>query len=324
MWLGPQFHASTLMGISNRASWLFVLGAAACGETIPPLADGAPEPDAEAPADAAPICDPQGVFGAAVAVGGLATAGQEGSATLSPDERTVYFEGILGGASWDLYTAQRGSTSEAFGTPTLLVDASSASSDDYDPTLADDGLTLVFAATRDTGSGRLHAVSRGSTDDSFGAASPIAGVEPGSSSEGDYQPYLRADGEELWFSSNRAGGTGGFDTYRAVRTGVGFATPVEVSELDTDADDWNPVISSDGLTVYLGSLRAGGAGGYDIWTSHRSSVGVAFPPPTVVSELGTAADEFPSWLSADGCRLYLATIGEAGSFDVSVATRTPR
>jgi hypothetical protein len=45
-----------------------------------------------------------------------------------------------------------------------------------------------------------------------------------------------------------------------------------------------------------------------------------FEAPARVVELASDADEWPSWLSADGSRLYL-TGNRGGNYDVFVATR---
>jgi hypothetical protein len=79
----------------------------------------------------------------------------------------------------------------------------------------------------------------------------------------------------------------------------------------------------DELTIYFASLRTdGGAkGNLDIWMARRSSVDEQFGLPRNVAKLNTPLSEYPTWISADGCRLYIAK-GEANdSFDIYVATR---
>jgi hypothetical protein len=53
-------------------------------------------------------------------------------------------------------------------------------------------------------------------------------------------------------------------------------------------------------------------GGRDIWMARRSSTTASYDPPVNVQELNTAADEYPSWLSPDNCRLYFSRSGPTG------------
>ena len=59
---------------------------------------------------------------------------------------------------------------------------------------------------------------------------------------------LRADGQELWFNSDR-GQPGVPDIFRAAGSGATFAAPVSVTELNTAYKDFHPTLSSDALTT---------------------------------------------------------------------------
>ena len=101
-------------------------------------------------------------------------------------------------------------------------------------------------------------------------------------------------------------------------------TPTIVPELNSLADDYLPTLSTDRLTVYFTSTRAaaGTKGGFDVWTSHRSTVNDGFPAPTLVDELNTAGSDYATWLSADNCRMY-GTSNSSGTGRIYVATRQP-
>jgi hypothetical protein len=43
----------------------------------------------------------------------------------------------------------------------------------------------------------------------------------------------------------------------------------------------------------------------DVWTATRKNRADAFDPPTRVVELSSKYLDGPTWLSPDGCRLYL-------------------
>jgi hypothetical protein len=111
------------------------------------------------------------------------------------------------------------------------------------------------------------------------------------------------------------------DIWRAAASGGGFSAPVDVTEIDTMFDEGNPTLSPDRLTLFWASNRTdGGAkGGYDIWTAKRADTSAPFSSIANVAELNTANDDFPGWLSPDGCRLYLTSQATVGQ--MYVATR---
>jgi hypothetical protein len=83
---------------------------------------------------------------------------------------------------------------------------------------------------------------------------------------------LRHDAKEVFFFSNRPGGSGGSDIYTSTRRNANdsWSPPVNVASLNTAADDVTPNLSFDGLTMLLGSNRPGGSGGNDIYMTTRT------------------------------------------------------
>jgi hypothetical protein len=74
------------------------------------------------------------------------------------------------------------------------------------------------------------------------------------------------------------------------------------------------VASADGRWLYFASSRAGGGakGELDIWVAHRVDLASPFGAPVNVAELNTASADRPSWISSDGCRMYLTSTREGG------------
>jgi hypothetical protein len=216
------------------------------------------------PVDASITCDSLGTFDAPHTLVGFDTADLEETARLTPNELTMYFTGKFGvDPTLDIYTATRATRSDPFGAPTK-VSVSSASDNDLHPTISPDNFTLLFESTR-TGYFRLYVATRASTLAGFSTPALVANVSSGAN-EHDAHPFLNADGSELWFASNRAGGLGDWDIYRSTSTDSGFDTPVDQTALSSSDYDQLPVLSADGLTVYIGSSRAGGI----IWSSALS------------------------------------------------------
>jgi len=137
----------------------------------------------------------------------------------------------------------------------------------------------------------------------------------------EYSPFLTPDGSPLYYSAPTTGTAGYTELFLAHRNAAGgFDTPAVVAELSSPLMDDNPVLTPDLLTIFFSSNRAGGTfgGTYGIWTASRAKVTDPFGTPRVISELNSSGRDAPSWVSADGCTLYISR--EDG---VSVAHRLP-
>jgi Tol biopolymer transport system component len=193
------------------------------------------------------------------------------------------------------------------------------------PWVSTDGLELYFASYRPGGLGGsdLWVATRSDPASAFGVPTVVATV---SSTTNDRAPSLSADGLTLYFTSeSRPGGPGSVDIWRATRPtrASEFDPPAAVTELDTPSADRTPAISASGLTIYFGSDRPGGAGGYDLWVASRSSLASPFETPVRVTELSSTSSDWCPWLSADERTLLFASgrPGGAGLTDIWIATR---
>src|SRR5262249_36361929 len=145
---------------------------------------------------------------------------------LMADELELYFSGggtPVGEPDSNIYRAQRNTTSQPFGAPIALSQVNTAANE-YDPSVSGDGLMLFFASDRVSGEGNhLYVSARTSRVGEFGAPSKVANVTSATATDSDAQPSVTADGQELWFTSNRAGGIGDYDIYRATWNGFNFS-----------------------------------------------------------------------------------------------------
>jgi hypothetical protein len=133
-------------------------------------------------------------------------------------------------------------------------------------------------------------------------------------------PSLTGDHLELYFNSNRAGGSGGNDIWVATRarTEDAWGTPRAIVELNTTGDDATPEVSRDGLTLYWAS--AGAAGAKDLWFATRPDRMSPWVGKQRIVELATAADEAGPSLSPDGQTMYFAR-DPSGTDDIYMTTR---
>lgn len=126
------------------------------------------------------------------------------------------------------------------------------------------------------------------------------------STDKDFDPLFSADGRWLYFFSNRPGGQGGDDLWRApVQADGGFGTPQNLGAgVNTRGDEWAPVVSADGKHLLFVSDGHGGAGRHDLFVAQWN--GQAFVAPRGVAGINTAADEFDAAWLGEGRALVFA------------------
>src|SRR5579871_3767033 len=113
---------------------------------------------------------------------------------------------------------------------------------------------------------------------------PVMVAELASPSRTD-NPTLTADLLEIYFTTDRVSGNG--DVWFATRptATVPFGTPAPVTAVNTDSFETSSAISTDGLTLWFGSDRAGGVGANDIWVTQRASRASGWSTPVNVVAL---------------------------------------
>lgn len=126
------------------------------------------------------------------------------------------------------------------------------------------------------------------------------------SAANDFDPLFSADGRWLYFFSNRPGGIGGDDLYRAaVKSDGGFGTPENLGRgVNTRGDEWAPTPSRDGQHLMFASDGHGGAGRHDLLVARWD--GKAFVDPKPVPGINTKADEFDAAWLGDGRTIVYA------------------
>lgn len=169
----------------------------------------------------------------------------------------------------------------------LGFDASRGSDDAAGDSVGDDGDALGDAAIPICHTG------------TWGTPQVIASTVTGSE-EGD--PGISEDERTLYFESNRAPSAGRaiWVTTRPSKADA-FGAPQLVVELDTAADDYDPMLSRDGLTLMYGSLSSGTR---QVWVATRSSSTGLFSTMMQLPIIGDTVIRGAPDLSLDGLRLY--------------------
>lgn len=131
------------------------------------------------------------------------------------------------------------------------------------------------------------------------------------SADSDGECDISSDGLELYFGSERPGGSGRKDLWVTTKatTDDEWGEPVNLgSTVNSSQHDWAPSISTDSLSLYFSSGRSGSRGFSDIWVTTRPSISDSWGRPV---NLGTTVnsdfyDTCPS-LSADGLSLFFGS-----------------
>jgi len=166
----------------------------------------------------------------------------------------------------------------------------------------------------------------------FGAATNLGPIV--NSSSDDAGLCISADALSLFFTSDRAGGSGGYDLWVTTRatTEAEWGPPANLgSTVNSAANETGPSISSDSLALYFAEgpwftsvPRPDGLGSSDLWVTKRATPDGVFGEPVNLGPVvnSSAYEGCPS-ISSNGLALYFFSDREGGSggCDLWVTTR---
>ncbi|MBK9534910.1 MAG: PD40 domain-containing protein [Flavobacteriales bacterium] len=125
---------------------------------------------------------------------------------------------------------------------------------------------------------------------------------------------LTSDGNIFYFISDRSGGEGGRDIYRAVRLPDGLWSKSQNlgNVVNTPYDEDGVFIHPNGRTMYFSSVGHNSMGGFDVFTTEQQEDGTWTPPVNLGYPLNTVDDEVFFITTADGLRGYFSSNQEGG------------
>ena len=249
----------------------------------------------------------------------------DGSVAISSDGLELYFSSLRPGGEGenDLWMAIRPTVSDPWGEPVNLGPTVNSSAWDSEPAISTDGLSLYFDSNRSGGQGEtdIYVTKRPTKDDPW--AEPLNLRTPVNSEAWDAEPYITADGLELYFISYRPGGYGESDIYMTKRPTKDdpWGEPVNLGPIvNTSGYEGTPNLSSDGrMLFHYGFAREGAIGPVDIWMSSRATKDDEWADCVVLgSEVNSPAVDTNPCLSFDGSVLYFQSLrsGGLGEFDL--------
>ncbi|MBR1793590.1 MAG: PD40 domain-containing protein [Bacteroidales bacterium] len=175
-------------------------------------------------------------------------------------------------------------------------------------TLTADGRTLYLSAMTRTHRGYANYDIYSATlkDGHWGALEP-AGKAINSETTWDAQPSVTADGQYIYFASNRPGGQGGIDIWRCRRLPNGDWSRAENlgPTVNTPGNEKCPFIHADGHTLYFASNGWQGFGGYDMYFINLDDKAASIPT-NMGLPINGEKDDVCMGVTSDGRRAYYA------------------
>ena len=131
---------------------------------------------------------------------------------------------------------------------------------------------------------------------------------------------ISSDGTAFIYASNRSGGVGGLDIYMTKQLPEGmWATPQNLSNINTPQDEDFPTLSPDGQTLYFCSNGRTGMGGFDLYKSKWDEEKMEWGHPENLGyPLNTSYDEKNISFADDEKHAYITAVREEGFGDLDL------
>jgi outer membrane protein OmpA-like peptidoglycan-associated protein len=180
-------------------------------------------------------------------------------------------------------------------------------------TISSDGKLLFFTAcTRSDGWGSCDIYFSRLKSGNWSV--PRNAGQPINSPAWESQPSISANGETLFFVSNRKGGKGGMDIWKCKLMGFSefgnpiWGNPVNLGDsVNTPGNEMSPFIHSDGKTLYFASDYWPGMGGYDIFYCRQKNDSVWSHPQNIGFPINSNKDEQGLVVDASGQNAYYSS-----------------
>jgi Tol biopolymer transport system component len=249
------------------------------------------------------------------------SAGIERFDSISADGLEIYIErpipaDDIQSIDWDLYVSTREATNDPWSVPVSLGPAVNSSGYiDGSASLSSDGLELYFSSNRG-GQKEIWTTTRDSRGADWGTSVKLG--PPINTAGSNMTPWITPDGLELYFTSNRPGGSANIDMWVSGRASTNdpWQMPVNLGPVvNSRVDDCFPCLSPDGLVLFFSDgdnpssvFRSGGRGQTDMWMTQRKSIADPWELPVNLGpDINTSYFEGQPRISPDCSALYFTS-----------------
>lgn len=168
--------------------------------------------------------------------------------------------------------------------------------------IAPDGLTLYIRREKKGEGDFMQTVFK---DGVWEKPSPLSSINSHFNETG---LSITGDGQVMYFSSNRDGGSGQSDIYRAERKKNGkWRKPVNIGDvINTPFNEVSPFIQPNGKALFFSTdgNKLKGSGGFDVFYSELKEDGTWSEPQSMGYPINTTQDEFNYYITTGGVRYY--------------------
>lgn len=154
-------------------------------------------------------------------------------------------------------------------------------------------------------------------------ARPVNAGIPLNTRQWEAQPSFSSDGRTLFFTSNRGGGKGKKDIWKAEITGVDALGKLEWNEpvnlgdsINTPGDEISPFIHASNKSFYFASNYHTGMGGFDLFLAEVHNDSVFSMPKNLGYPVNTLNDEQGLYVSTSGEKAFFASERSNSGLDI--------
>lgn len=236
--------------------------------------------------------------------------------SLTADGETIIFSRVVNGNE-DFYTSHKKDGKWQKAEP-LSSNINTPLFNEGAQSISPDGKYLFFTGcNRPDGLGRCDIYLSRKDGNQWGKAINLGNII--NSEYWESQPSISADGNTLYFVSNRPGGIGGYDIWKStLNDDSRWTTPTNLGVgINTEFDESTPFIHSDGKTLYFSSDGWPGMGNKDIFVSTLEK-GIWSRPRNLGYPINTFNEEIGLIVSADGSEGLFSSNLEGGFGELDI------
>jgi Tol biopolymer transport system component len=251
----------------------------------------------------------------------ISSAAHEGPFTFTPDGKTIYFVRLAAGMVRPKFFSSHLRDGRWTEPEPARFPEGAAPNPFF---ISSDGERLYYTHMPDAARrSRLWVADR--DGEGWKNARPIGGALDTWDAD-QISPSVASDGT-LYFTSSRAGGSGGWDIYRSVLKDGQYGEPQLLggrgfARVSTPQNEASVTVAADGKRLVFSSAGApNGFGGADLYLAELTGANGMVWAEHLGPAVNGAGDEIDPRLSADGQRLYYSRDGDVYEVELEVARR---